>query len=154
MSPFLSSIKSDLILLIANVTVMRWFCWICSKLRFWRTHPVAKMITKKKKKKKILNLEPKYQVDMTAPEKYMRAAILSGGEGIFFSFIRIYSCTIVRCLWNGVVFPNERDNQLTWEGRPWCPWLGFLIYFAVWKPQPHLEQKINMKYTLKFTGIL
>lgn len=34
---------------------------------------------KKKKKKKILNLEPKYQVDMTAPEKYMRAAILSGG---------------------------------------------------------------------------
>lgn len=51
LSPFLSSIKSDLILLIANVTVMRWFCWICSKLRFWRTHPVAKMITKKKKKR-------------------------------------------------------------------------------------------------------
>lgn len=50
LSPFLSSIKSDLILLIANVTVMRWFCWICSKLRFWRTHPVAKMITKKKKR--------------------------------------------------------------------------------------------------------
>lgn len=42
-------------------------------------------------------LEPKYRVDMTVPEKYKRAAILSGGEGIFF-FIYIYSCTIVRCL--------------------------------------------------------
>lgn len=38
-----------------------------------------------------MSLEPKYQVDMTAQEKYMRAAILSGGEGIFFSFI----CTVV-----------------------------------------------------------
>lgn len=55
------------------------------------------MITKKKKKKNILNLEPKYQVDMTAQEKYMRAAILSGGEGIFFfiyTYIELYHCQV------------------------------------------------------------
>lgn len=55
------------------------------------------MITKKKKKKKILNLEPKYQVDMTAQEKYMRAAILSGGEVIFFfiyTYIELYHCQV------------------------------------------------------------
>lgn len=39
-----------------------------------------------------MNLEPKYQVDMTAPEKYMRAAILSGSEGIFF---HLYVYTVV-----------------------------------------------------------
>lgn len=55
------------------------------------------MITKKKKEKKDFEPEPKYQVDMTAPEKYMRAAILSGSEGIFFfiyTYIQLYHCQV------------------------------------------------------------
>lgn len=76
------------------------------------------MITKKKKKKKILNLEPKYQVDMTAQEKYMRAAILSGGDGIFFFHLYVYrvvplsgACEMGLCfLMRGITSLPERGD--------------------------------------------